>query len=430
MSDETEDEPVRISRELVVWDEAGLASHAETGRPVTGIVVNSRHGVLIEEGRYVDGVRQGFGHTYYSRAGRKLARREAGQRVRITRRYHRGSLLEERAHAPDGALTWSERWDEDGSPLPTPEPPPLRDSLTSPDTVTALAARRTVLADGERLRHRIEELRAAQQRHRLAMYALEDDHAARRRMHERAASELEELIRPAVDEEGTLRRWYAEWLPRVPVARCPHSQRVVAYPIDTVDLNGWFWEHWLPSRPWHYQELPSTWLAMTGAMRLRKPLAVTSFEARPGPEVPYVIPRILDQREDVRAVIAEVPVGPHTGWAVTYFARVQLADTLVATWGESTYHWRSDDGRWNWEEGVWGTTDIGFDVLHNDYDLGPWLRSGRLLWIAPGDAGLALRSGDAGCPYVGLRGSHEMAYVSDGRVWRDRPKRGKARKRP
>jgi hypothetical protein len=244
---------------------------------------------------------------------------------------------------------------------------------------------------------------------------------ARIRWHRVAESDLAPLVDRARDELKPLQAWYRGWVPRVPVARCPHSRQVVAFPVDTVDLDGWFWEYDLPVRPYHWDELPPTWLAMAGAMRLREPLASVPFEARPGPEVPYVIPRILDRREDVRAVIAEIPVGPHTGWAITYFALGQIQAKLVSTWGEATYHWRSDDGRWHWEDGGWTPEYFDFKYGDNDYDLGPWLRSGKLLWIAPGDTELTLRSGEAGCPYTGLSGSRHMSHIRDGRIWRSGP---------
>jgi hypothetical protein len=59
--------------------------------------------------------------------------------------------------------------------------------------------------------------------------------------------------------------------------------------------------------------------------------------------------------------------------------------------------------------------------IRHSFDLGPWLRSGKLLWIAPGDTTLTLREGEAGCPLVGLTGSRHMAHIREGRVWRSRP---------
>jgi hypothetical protein len=109
---------------------------------------------------------------------------------------------------------------------------------------------------------------------------------------------------------------YLELLPSVPVARCPFSGDVANWPIDTVDLDGWFWNHEAPAR--YTPPLPAKWLTMTGAMRVREPATSAPFRSEPGPGVPYVVPRILDQPEIV-AVIAEIPVGHHTGWPITYF---------------------------------------------------------------------------------------------------------------
>jgi hypothetical protein len=417
-----------IDHALVVWDDDGLAFHVGSGVPVTGEVVRRpAGGVSMIEGRYVDGVWQGAGHLYYSAEGRALARREAGEQVRVTTRYDAGRLLERHGRTGTGKLVWLERWDADGSLLPAPAPPPLREALASPDPTIARSARHAVLDRGEHLCHRILELEAATQRHRRMRYGLEevkrptDEQRSRRRWHKRAELDLDRLVDRAKAELSALEDWYSGWLPRVPVARCPHSGRTVAFPIDTVDLDGWFWRYESPARPYHWDELPPTWLAMVGAMRLRQPLASTSFEARPGPEAPYVIPRILDRREDVRAVIAEIPIGPHTGLAITYFTRKQIPAKLVSTWGEATYHWRSSDGEWHWEDGGWTPDYFDFDIDDNDYNLAPWLRSGKLLWIAPGDSDLTLHTGEADCPYTGMTGSHHTAHIRDGQIWRAGP---------
>ncbi len=408
----------------VVWDDDGLAYHADSGLPVTGEVVKAwADGVDTVEGRYADGVRQG-GHRYYSPDGRALARREDGDQLRISIRYDGGRMVERRARTSARELAWLERWDADGAPLATATPPPLREALASRDPAIALSARRVVLDRGEHLRHRILELAAAVERHSFMRQVLRErgglsgEQKARHRWHKLAELDLAPILARADTELRALQSWYRDWIPRIPVARCPHSGQAVAFPIDNVDLDGWFWQYDRPERPYHWNELPPTWLAMTGAVRLGQPLASVSFESRPGPEVPYVVRRILNHSDDVRAVIAEVPIGPHTGWAVTYFALKQIPVTLVSTWGEATYHWRSDDGVWHWEDGGWTRHYFDFEYGDNDYDLAPWLRSGKLLWIAPHDSELTLRSGEAGCPYVGLSGSRHMSHVRDGQIWR------------
>lgn len=44
------------------------------------------------------------------------------------------------------------------------------------------------------------------------------------------------------------------------------------------------------------------------------------------------------------------------------------------------------------------------------------MRSGKLLWIAPGDESITLRQGVEGCPYLGLEGPRELAFIKNGKV--------------
>ncbi|MFL6125999.1 hypothetical protein [Actinophytocola sp.] len=201
--------------------------------------------------------------------------------------------------------------------------------------------------------------------------------------------------RPLWRRVDEISRLYEAMLPEVTVARCPHSGELVRWRIDTFGLDGWFWEYntairRLPER------LPGAWLAMTGAMRLAEPIEHTPYVVNPGPGVPFVVPRILDN-PDIRAVIAEVPVGIHTGWAISYFGPKPPV-RLVNTWGKASYPVFRNAIRGGWDAD---------SPIMSDYDfaLTKWLRSGALLWIIPGDESATLREGSSGCPFVALPGS-------------------------
>src|SRR3954454_21343295 len=73
-----------------------------------------------------------------------------------------------------------------------------------------------------------------------------------------------------------LRAAYASSLQEVPVSRCPFTGEVVAFPIDTVDLDGWWWDAGQPPDriPAH---LPRPCLAMAGAMQVREPVRWAPF---------------------------------------------------------------------------------------------------------------------------------------------------------
>ncbi|WP_406631346.1 hypothetical protein [Amycolatopsis sp. WGS_07] len=222
------------------------------------------------------------------------------------------------------------------------------------------------------------------------------------------ADRVEESF-PLRDRVHEINRRYEELLPEVTVARCPHTGTAVRWPIDTAGLDGWFWDYLAAIRR-SPESLPPTWLAMTGAMRLAEPVETAPFAAVPGPGAPFVVPRILGS-PGVRAVLAEVPVGAHTGWTISYFGPEPEDVRLVNLWGANTYP--------VYRDGVWQGWDWDRPAVSQyDFDLAGWLRSGALLWIAPGDESATLREGADDCPFTDLPGEHRIAVVTDGRVKR------------
>lgn len=197
---------------------------------------------------------------------------------------------------------------------------------------------------------------------------------------------------------------YRESLPEVPVARCPFTDALVCWPIDTGGLDGWFWEYPRGIRR-EPRDLPPSWLAMTGAMRLARPVEETPFPVVPGPGAPFVVPRILGAAPDVRAVISQVAVGRHTGWAISYFGWPAAGTALVDLWGSGDHP--GVDGERRQERS---------GVERYDFDLEPWVGSGALLWTAPGDESATLRKGVDGCPYLGLTGPRRFAVVERGEL--------------
>jgi hypothetical protein len=216
-----------------------------------------------------------------------------------------------------------------------------------------------------------------------------------------------DAARPLLWRRRELRHRYADLLPEVAVARSPDSGEIVHWAIDTLGLDGWNWSYRGPARRIP-ERLPRTWLTMSGAMRLCEPVEVTPFVVRPGPGVPFVVPRIMNN-PGVRAVIAQLPIGRHTGWPITYFGPKPRNTKLVNLWGNDTYQ-VFKDGEWlGWEQETPWAADY-------DFDLEPWLRSEKLLWIRPGDESMELRTGVDGCPYAGLDGVRDIPFIENGEV--------------
>lgn len=202
---------------------------------------------------------------------------------------------------------------------------------------------------------------------------------------------------------------YRDSLPTVTVSRCPITGQLARRAMDVVDFDGWYWKSPNPLRPPAHRA--GRWLAMSGATRLVEPVTAAPFDAMPGPDLPFVVPGML-ARPDTYAVLSEVPIGRHTGWAVNYFG--PRAYPLIHEWGTDKNDLHDPIGYW--------CADVEYDRLNleSDFDLLPWLESGQLRWIAPGDTEFTLSSGAADCPYLGLEGEGCGQVIRDGGIHRYR----------
>jgi len=203
---------------------------------------------------------------------------------------------------------------------------------------------------------------------------------------------------------------YHRRLPRPAVARCPHTGAVVHHSVDTGGIDGPWWRYESPLRP--PEELPSTFFAFTGALRLADPLPKLDWLVKPGPEAPFVVRRLL-LLEGMKAVVSALPVGGWDGWAITYFSDRPRTVERFNDWGASRY----------WVDGGRGVewSSVSEDAEPIDFELGPWIERGSLQWIAPGDAEMRLQSTTAGCPYLGLPGRRTFQRVQYGTSWEPIP---------
>jgi hypothetical protein len=159
------------------------------------------------------------------------------------------------------------------------------------------------------------------------------------------------------------------------------------------------------------EPLPETTVAFTGAVSLTEPIERFPFICKPGPGVPFVVPRILNQ-QGVKAVISAVSIGTHRGYPVVYFAESEL-NTLegMGDWGRTIAYYDLGDEDFGWQEWIPAPADF-------DFDLRPWIQKGKLLWIAPDDECLTIRS-EADCPYLSVDGNRFCQVVQDCTVWED-----------
>jgi len=224
-------------------------------------------------------------------------------------------------------------------------------------------------------------------------------------------TDSEKALMKAMEEElGILCDDYLEGIPETSVSRCPYTGKLLKLPVDTQGLDGLWWNSDSPLRPvW---ERPETFLALDGSLLLQGEPEQAPFIAMPGPDRPFVVPRILACKQ-VKAVVSSFRVGAHTAYAVSYFADPPLYGVnLVNEWGT--------EGGWIKDApglpGDWRSMVTSQD--DRDFDLAAWIKKGKLMWIFPGDRAMTLHSHLSQCPYLELPGDDRPKFIEDGTVWR------------
>jgi len=202
---------------------------------------------------------------------------------------------------------------------------------------------------------------------------------------------------------------YLAKLPRVPISRCPFTGQVVYHSFDPYGIDGLWWNYECSVRP-SFEDVPPTFCAITGALTLDNEIEKTRFLVKPGPGVPYVIPRLLEN-EMIKAVLYSLPVGKHTGYAIVYFAEFPVTGvTWPNHWGLSYYSYGKTGSDFRWYE--------SFDDDDTyDFDLKPWIKNGKLGWIMSGDKEMVLHSSVTSCPYLDLPGGRKILRIQSGKWW-------------
>jgi len=200
---------------------------------------------------------------------------------------------------------------------------------------------------------------------------------------------------------------YFKRLPRLTMSCCPFDGKPLVRTFDPYGMDGLWWNP--DAKP---EELPCCphFCVLRGAVHFagEKPYA-GKFQAQPGPEVPYVIPRLLDYPGMI-VVIAQIKMAPgYLAYPIAYFAeRRPPPDELTADWGRGLHTYRMSSGEtgWNVPTDPW------------DFDLKPWLAKGKIRWCPPGSDNTFLSTGPPEtCPYVDLPGIRERFIVEGDVAW-------------
>ncbi len=212
---------------------------------------------------------------------------------------------------------------------------------------------------------------------------------------ENLQSHLMQEYGKALDELKDLEDKYIVGLPRKPLSRCPFTNETHSQSIDTFGLDGVWWDAENPIRG--YEEESQTFFAITGSVNIIGETPDTFFSIKPGPAVPWVSPRLLDN-ENIRAVLSHLKVGEYDAYVVVYYSKDKTTEIeRINTWGTDRYISEDNEGL-----AVMGNTFDEEDEY--DFDIAAWITKGKLKWIAPDDAALELHDSIDNCPYLNLSG--------------------------
>jgi len=191
--------------------------------------------------------------------------------------------------------------------------------------------------------------------------------------------------RAAHAEMVALEEQYFQTLPRPVMAPCPFCGKPLHRSFDSFGLDGLWWRS--DAQP----EEPTPCLhfcVLLGAVKVdRSP--PTDFQVHPGPDRPFVLPRLL-QHPGMVAVVAQLPIEGGVAYPIAYFApRRPPVQELAAGWGRTNFVYTTQLGQHAWRS-------AGADV--QDFDLGAWVAAGRVRWCGPGSDRMILDEG--ACPYL------------------------------
>jgi hypothetical protein len=199
---------------------------------------------------------------------------------------------------------------------------------------------------------------------------------------------------------------YADRLPRVVMGACPFTGALLKRSFDPYGLDGpWWWK----DAPFDVEEpsAPSAFRVLLGALSLdsRVPAEVRD-EVIPGPDVPFVVPRLLE-RDGVVAVVARLELATgDLAYPISYWSEEEIPpDELHQPWLRPEL-WVDDGGgggeSWLIANDTW------------DFDLDRWIAADKLRWIAPGSTQVLGKSSTVRCPYSGLAGDRRPQSLAAG----------------
>ncbi len=181
---------------------------------------------------------------------------------------------------------------------------------------------------------------------------------------EKKRSVLQRGLEPLITE-------YWQWISPVVLSRCPFCDEELRRIFDPVDLRGFWWME-RTQRPGKEPANCPHFCLLLGALNFNGiPPRSGPFPCRPGPDMPYIVPRIL-KRPGMAAVISrkEMNCG-YIAYPIAYFCEAPVAGgTMTQGWARREYGFVTEDGRrgWDQKEETW------------EFRMTSWIEQGKVRW--------------------------------------------------
>ncbi|MBW1809385.1 MAG: hypothetical protein JRJ87_14415 [Deltaproteobacteria bacterium] len=199
---------------------------------------------------------------------------------------------------------------------------------------------------------------------------------------------------------------YFERLPRVQMSVCPYCGKAYLHSFDPFGLDGLWWHE---ERLVTVNEPPACehFRLILGAYKItRTDPSEATGTVRPGPEVPFVVPDIIDL-PGMRAVVGRLEM--KTGdiaYPIVYFSDVKTrAIDLCAPWLKVEYWFKDEHGNsaWNISNDEWS------------FDLEKYIEDKRLGWVdLTAKKPRVETSASRECPFVGTEGVRQPQIIYSG----------------
>lgn len=220
--------------------------------------------------------------------------------------------------------------------------------------------------------------------------------------------DLDDPLEPYKRERRRLQQAYWDGLPRMPLSACPFCAEILRRAFDPWGIDGYFWQEDMHLEGVDPPACPH-FAVLVGAVNLNGlPPQGGPDTAYLGPEVPFVIPRVLSLPGMI-AVVSTVPLeNGYTTFPIAYFTDVTPDPfDLTHPWTRTTLGGRRNgEPFWTIKNDPW------------DFELDAWVQSGKLRWIAPGDPAFRVMSAPSPCPYIGLSGLRKPIVIEEGNTMR------------